>query len=107
MITRDDLLSAIAECNGERNPNANTCMKLAAYQTILDHMDGDMIRTYQSYSFASEPAGQVSYDSGSEFSDTIKGRNIDDVLAIMDELMDTIHAIVPRLYRATIDRLKA
>ena len=38
MITEKDLLEAIAECQGERNPNANTCIKLAAYYTILDHL---------------------------------------------------------------------
>ena len=38
MITEQDLLSAIAECQGERNPNANTCIKLAAYYTILDNI---------------------------------------------------------------------
>ena len=36
MITEQDLLEAIAECQGQRNPNANTCIKLAAYYIILE-----------------------------------------------------------------------
>ena len=38
MITEQDLREAIAECQGQRNPNANTCIKLAAYYTILQNM---------------------------------------------------------------------
>ena len=40
MITERDLQEAIAECNGERNPNANTCIKLAAFLTIQKEMFG-------------------------------------------------------------------
>ncbi len=38
MITEKDLQEAIAECKGTRNPNASTCIKLAAYYTILDNL---------------------------------------------------------------------
>ena len=38
MITEKDLMEAIAECQGQRNPNANTCIKLAAYYTILNNL---------------------------------------------------------------------
>ena len=99
MITREDLLQAIAECKSVRDPNANTCIKLAAYQTILDHMD------QETYSRAQEPAEQVRYDSGSEFSRAIARRNMHDVLGVIDDLMDTIQMVSPRLYRATIDSL--
>lgn len=40
MITDQALQEAIAECNGKKNPDANTCMKLAAYYTIRDHLGG-------------------------------------------------------------------
>ena len=100
MIREEDLLDAIAECQGERNPNANTCIKLAAYYTILENMRG-----VSAYSFSSEPTEQVSYDSGSEFSDVIRGKDTQSVLSVMDELMETVAAIIPKLYRATMDRL--
>ena len=38
MITEKDLQEAIAECEGQRNPNANTCVKLAAFYIIKDHL---------------------------------------------------------------------
>ena len=102
MIREEDLRDAIAECQGERNPNANTCIKLAAYYTILNNL-GDPIQTY---SRASEPADVVDYRSGSEFSEVIEGKDIREVMAVIDELMDTIEVLVPKLYRATIEKLK-
>ena len=38
MITEKDIRAAIAECQGARNPNANTCIKLAAFYTILNNL---------------------------------------------------------------------
>ena len=38
MITEKDLRAAIAECQGARNPNASTCIKLAAFYTILNNL---------------------------------------------------------------------
>ena len=40
MITEQDLREAIAECQGQRNPNANTCIKLAAFLTIQRELYG-------------------------------------------------------------------
>ena len=77
MIKKDDLYEAIAECNGERNPNASTCIRLAAFYTILDHMEGrEPVRDavpYGSYSFASgdEVSTIVSYTGETEFANVI------------------------------------
>lgn len=98
MIKQEDLLEAIAECQGEKNPNANTCMKLAAYYVILDHIKGEEMPRY-SYS---EPP----FLSGSEFSEAMAGKNTNEVLLIVDELMETVQVLVPRLYRATIEKIK-
>ena len=100
MIKEEELREAIAECQGERNPNANTCIKLAAYYTILNAMTG----VQETYSRA-EPPEQVRYDSGSEFSEAIKGLDTEEILEVMDELMETVSVIVPKLYRATIEKL--
>ena len=40
MITEKDLQEAIAECQGQRNPNASTCIKLAAFLTIQKELFG-------------------------------------------------------------------
>ena len=101
MIREEDLLDAIAECQGEKNPNANTCMKLAAYHIILDHLRNETPQYSQS-----GPPSEVTYNSGSEFSDIIIGRDLNDILPVIDELLDTVQVLIPKLYYATLDKLK-
>lgn len=97
MIKEQDLLDAIAECQGERNPNANTCIKLAAYYTILNNISGSQV----------EAGGVTGYsNSGSEFSNVIKGQPVEKVMEIIDELMDTLQLVAPKIYNATMERLR-
>lgn len=95
MITTKDLQEAIAECHGERNPNAQTCIKLAAYYTILDHL-GET----QGYSFAPRK------ESGSEFVRAAVSAGFDRTLEIMDDLMQALNVINPRLYSGVMRKLK-
>ena len=105
MITEKDLQEAIAECQGQRNPNASTCMKLASYYTILDHIGGKQEEPpMPQYSYASAPE-EAAYDSGTEFSNRIQGMDINDVLAVMDELMSTLLVVNPRLYAGVMRKL--
>ena len=101
MITEKELQEAIAECQGQRNPNANTCIKLASFYTILDHIVKEEKPTY---SFASAPA-TAAYNSGTEFSDKIQGMDINDVLAVFDELMTTLSVVNPPLYKSVMRML--
>ena len=103
MISQQDIEDAIAECQGQRNPNANTCIKLAAFYTIRRELFGtpDI-----GYSYASEPAEkEIEYDSGTEFSDTIKGMPCEKVLPILDEAMTALRVVNPRLYASIIRKL--
>ena len=99
MIREDDLREAIASCEGEKNPNANTCYKLAAYYTIQDHLYGK-----PDYSFAISP-NTIAYDGDSEFAKAINGRSYDEVIPVVDELLDTIKLIYPKLYASVMRRL--
>ena len=106
MITEQDLKDAIAECQGERNPNANTCIKLAAYFTIYDHL-------YPKHTEQAEPKeiiqtvddGKIAGYGDTEFYRAIKGKKPSDVWAVMDELMETIQVINPRLYDGVMREL--
>ena len=115
MITEKDLQEAIAECQGERNPNANTCIKLAAFYTIRNELFGNSDRlpvvanNATGYSFAAAPvdtAETIHYDSGTDFSQAIDGRKPEDVWPIMDELMDTLQVLMPRLYNGVMRKLQ-
>ena len=104
MITKEDIQAAIAECNAVKNPNARTCIKLAAFLTIREFMfedDSDI----SGDSVESQPI-TVSAISQSEFSDAIDGKPQTDVLAIIDSLMDSVRYFNPKLYDATICKIK-
>lgn len=110
MITERDLKEAIAECQGTRNPNANTCIKLASYYTIMDHIEQKRSESFTNdpaYSYAPPPSSNtVNYDGESQFSRLIDGRDADEMWKIMDELMDTLRVINPRLYDGVIRKLQ-
>lgn len=107
MITETDLKAAIAECQGKRNPDANTCIKLAAFYTIQREMFGEekQAEPIPSYSYASAPESLIEYDGESEFAKSIDGRKQDEVLPILEELMQTLQVIQPRLYNAVMNKL--
>lgn len=109
MITEQDLQEAIAECQGKRNPDANTCIKLAAFYTIKRELFGEATRPEEQppvYSYAEDPEPKIDYQSGSEFSELIDGRPPEEVWPVIDELVDAVQALLPRLYNSFIDRLR-
>ena len=113
MIREADLQEAIAECMGQRNPNASTCIKLAAFYTIRRELFGEGKDAEQlpGYSFLPAPEtstadSMIRNSSDSEFARAIDGRKQEEIWPLMDEMMDTIHAIHPRLYNAVMDRLR-
>lgn len=112
MITEQDLTAAIAECQGKRNPDASTCIKLAAFYTIKEHLypservgNPDILPTY---SYAPAPDQNqdniVVIDSDSEFAKLVDGRKQEEVWPVIDELMSTIKTLYPRLYTAVLDK---
>lgn len=119
MITEQDLQAAIAECQGERNPNANTCIKLAAFYTIREHMFGekdqfrDTAKMVQpDYSFAKEPPLQpiknvIRYESDTDFANAIYGREESEIWPIVDELMSVLQATNKRLYDGVMRKIES
>lgn len=104
MIYEKDLLEAIAECHGQKNPDARTCAKLASYYTILDHLNpSDPIE--RGYSYDNKP--EKEYKSDTEFFQTLDGITQYDAMALMDELMETLKTIHPRLYNGVLRKLNS
>ena len=113
MITEMDLQEAIAECQGQRNPNASTCIKLAAFYTIRRELFGEEKEAGQlpvspgySYAMQTESEPMIMNDSDSNFARAVNGRPQAEIWPLMDEMMDTIRAIHPRLFSAVMDRLR-
>lgn len=111
MITEQDLQEAIAECKGIKNPNANTCIKLAAFLIIQKEMyskkEDPAPALESTYSFDAPPTDTVTYYSTTEFGEAVEGRKADDIWAIMDELMSTLSVLNPRLYAAVLRKIQA
>ena len=112
MITEQALQEAIAECQGERNPNRDTCMMLAAFYTIQDHLYPGEPRM-PSYSFAEPPdkdqysgADTVGDYGSSDFLLAIQGKDPGAMWRIMDELMDTLKMVNERIYNGIMRKIR-
>ena len=109
LITEKDLIEAIAECQGQRNPNSSTCIKLAAFYTILDHVreQEEKEPVQHGYSFSPPPvADTVTYQGSSDFSNMVYGMDSNTAWSIIDELMDTLSAINPKLYKGVLRKIE-
>lgn len=108
MITEHELQEAIAECEGQRNPSANTCLKLAAFYVIKDKMypakqevKEEIMNDrplYTHYSRSSEI-------EQSEFRQAVRSIDSEHLLSVMDELMTTLKVIMPKLYDGVMQKL--
>lgn len=107
MITEKDLQEAIAECQGERNPNANTCIKLAAYYTILDNIKEKEVVEATPVRYSYDAPEAPVYSSNTDFGTLAAKKDILDVMELMDELMDALRLFNPKLYDATIRKLSS
>ena len=105
MITRQDLEEAIAECQGQRNPNASTCMKLAAFYTIRNELFGEEKQAERLYSYAPEPVETIQSYGDSEFLEAVSGKSVDSIMPIMDELMDAMKVLQPRIYDSVMRKI--
>ena len=116
MIRQSDLDEAILECQGKRNPDAQTCVKLAAFLTIREHLYGQSPEYQNSYSYSNgsgDPVGSVSdpdeniihIDSNTEFARLVSGRKSSEIWPVIDEAIDTIRIINERLYDAIMAKL--
>lgn len=119
MITEHDLQEAIAECLGQRNPTASTCIKLAAFYTIKQNMYPEPAAENADFDFRHSEAGAeeldlsritptydtINYDSDSDFSKLINGGSMTRVLEVMDDAMSTLSVVNPRFYNSIMNKL--
>ena len=104
MITERDLQEAIAECEGQRNPTASTCVKLAAFYAVRDRLY-PAAGEPRGYSAAPAPLPPVGEAGESDFLLAIAGMDAGDLIPVMDELMGTLRVVSPRIYAGVMRRL--
>lgn len=102
MFSKNELLDAIDDLESAPATYQNA-EKLATFYLLYDHLYVEKEPVNRI-----EPVREVTIDryDGSEFYQVISGQNAEDVWKVINELMDTIKALQPKLYNATIDRLK-
>lgn len=110
MITENQLNEAIAEMQGQRNPNASTCLKLASYYTIKNELfPKEEKPQIDGYSYAAPPVladNLISYSSDTEFGTLVNGKNVDDVLKKIDDVMTGVYVVDNSLYKRIMRDLR-
>lgn len=100
MFTKNELLDAIDELE-ESPPTYQNCEKLATFYMLYDHLYGDKRPVL-------ETVRQTVIDDygDSDFLRLIAGSDAERVFSILDELMESVKLLQPRLYEATLTELK-
>ena len=110
MITVNELEKAIAECLRKADPDAYTCIKLAAYYIIRDKLSENVEKLP-----SPEPAGYlpvkslaktetIDYIGNTDFIKAVNGRNTADVVSAIDDLMSMLKVVCPELYEKALQR---
>lgn len=101
MISMEQICGEIAALEEEK-PTHVTMQKLASLYTVRDHM---VLGAETNEVPAVTVSGTVPMISESEFSTTIYGKDVKQVLTAVDELAETLRMMEPRLYKAFISKI--
>ena len=97
MLSQRELDGAIREFE-DAPTNYENCAKLATFYTIFDHLYGE-------HDVPKTPEEIVGYYGDSEFLKMAGGKNAESIWSILDELMDTLKVLNPRLYDGVIRKM--
>ena len=89
MPTKEDLLHAIEACKLEES-SVQSCNKLAIFYYLYDRLYGKL---------------NTEYDSGSEFMRIAKNMDLSELMAKIDELVETIRVLDYKLYESFMSNL--
>lgn len=109
MLSEHDLLSEIDKYNAKADLTPNECIRLAAFYTILNCQYPIEQSVPQSTSMASGENIEktISVDGNSEFFTAIDGRNSTEMWELMNELMDAISVVNPKLYESVMRKINS
>ena len=100
MISKNELLKAIQDCESQPSSYSN-CEKLAVFYSIYDKLYGYKTASPKSTTETVIYTG----DKNSEFLNLINGMKSDKIWPIIDELMQTLQIVNPRLYNGVINKI--
>lgn len=90
----EDIVDEITKLE-QSEPSWNNVQKLSWLYTVRDHLEKPPVKA----------KGFASPEGGSEFRQCTGGKDVEAVMIIIDELMETTHILNPRLYEAVIERM--
>lgn len=103
MITEKELIDAIRECESEPVTLAKVS-KLADFYTVYDHLFGMPVD--DGYSYAGNVENIIQTNSDTEFLLIVNGKDAEKVLMVIDELLEAIKLLQPRMYDGVMRRLR-
>lgn len=116
MIGDKDIQEAIAYCQGKIDPKREDAILLAACYIIQDHLSPEQrADSAPSYSFAPPPAETpqisaapetVGEHGSSEFLQAVAGKDPATCWGVIDELMDDLAVINPRVYASVMRKIR-
>ena len=99
MFKKNELLDAIDEL--EANPATfQNCQKLATFYLLYDHLYGN-----SRPDLTEARVSVIDHYGDTEFLQIVSGSDAQKVFTVMDELMETVKVLQPRLYEATLTML--
>lgn len=105
MISRADLVSAKEELLNGKGTIQN-CEKLAAVCTVLDHVyERPQEPQYSGADVSRETYSIIQTDNSTQFLSELNGRDMAEVLPLIDELVATVQVLHPRLYAGFMRKL--
>lgn len=106
MFTKAELLDAVNElCDGKHS--IQNCEKLAAVYTVLDHLYGEekQVQVLSGYSNDNKIESDIGLYGESNFLKAIAGKPAKEVWLLMDELIEAMLVLNPRLTNNFFEKL--
>lgn len=119
MLELREIEQEIAELEHKRNHSASDCVCLAALYSIRDHHKDNVdyeparmqipIYSQAAYSMDEQPviSAKVEISGNSEFLRSVAGKDTTAAWEIMDELMDNLKLVNPRVHDSVIRKIQA
>ena len=105
MITEKDLLLSIDDCLQEPITGSKRSV-LADLIIIYNHLFGEPIED-RGYSYENRVEKSIIHtNSDTEFLQFVNGKDIDSVLDVMQELMEAVKILQPRLYDSVLTKIQ-
>ena len=96
MVSKDKLDKEILELETRHDTTYATCERLAWLYIVRDHITGQQ---------AAQPT-PLAVDPSSAFLQVVDGKDSHAVFAVMDDLMDTLSVVAPRVYASVLEKIK-